>query len=274
MAIRTPLTNPIPSAFYDCLRDLTSHLGKDFNTPGRWRQHPIGQLIRDVREYHFGNEVRNRELVLTQLRMLRKHLTEVRAYDPAMHDGFRRRILKASNLDAYEGIRFEVDIAASLSRNGHTFRKTEPPDFTVNTKDSRVVHIECGSIHLAKTKARDASYKISACVRKKAGRPYANASTALFIDTSAYLHRGIQHGTTLSREQLAELVQQALREAPYGNVTLFTYYFTWSYHSGVLELNYVREDSTQIDPMLATFLDDAYPRGQITRNGGGVPGGG
>jgi hypothetical protein len=236
---------------------LKDVFGRDFENE-RNRNHAIGQLLSDLEEAHNKSDLQRCALVISQLEMHLKHLAEIKTTSDATFRRFRTRVLKATSVDDFEAIRFEIDVAASLARRNEPFRKTERPDFTLSI-DGQVLGLECTSVHLTTSRKDDVSYKLSAKIREKSKQPHCKGSTALFIDSTAYLHRAVASQTELARDELRTLLQDELTRAPFGSVLLWSYILIPQQRSSTLELAYIREDSPVIEPSLQRLLNRLYP---------------
>lgn len=222
---------------------------EDFETP-------IGKALKNVLWYHNNGRYKERDYELARLKMLVKHLEEIRQHDGNMLNSFRSKINRD---DAnYYGFRFEVATAASLIRKKVDFEKTETPDFKV-IHDGHEIFIECTSRHLDKPKSKDLKYKIKSAILEKSEKSYCQPNTALFIDiTNIYYHSWLK-GQLIQSKQLREYVMSLLESIKFGSVVLFV--FILNKELNRFELNYLRIDSHQMDLALKKFLDSFYPSG-------------
>ena len=83
--------------------------------------------------------------------MLVKHLSEIKQYDKSLFSQFRTKIKKTKDINLFFGIRFEINVAATLIKHNIQFKKTEAPDFSITFLSGREA-IECTSARLSKEK--------------------------------------------------------------------------------------------------------------------------
>ena len=212
---------------------------------------PIGRDLAGMLEHHNEGRYDLRDFELLRLAMLVKSLKEIEASRPDLLQHYKRELKRSSSSIGYYGIRFELNIAASLTRRGISFSKTEAPDFTI---DEAAAGIECTSARLAKAKpGTDLSYKIAACITKKAAGSYVRPSVALFVDiTNLFFHMGWPEVRSL-RETLRESVQ----DSDFGCVMLFAYFINPGMQR--FESSYIRHDAAGMSSGLECILDASFP---------------
>ncbi len=170
---------------------------------------------------------------------------------------FKNNLYKSVSINEYFGVRFEINIAASLIRKRINFSKTESPDFTIQmgTKD---IYIECGSSHLARPKSVDLKYKIGSIIREKATKVYCNSDTALFIDaTNIFNNTPKDILLTAAQFKIRTFIKGTVDSTKFGNVTVFSY--IWNKDLNAFQSNYHRIDNEHISKPLKQFLDQFYP---------------
>lgn len=216
---------------------------------------PIGRDLVQMLEHHNAGRYDLRDFELLRLAMLVKSLKEIEASRPELLTHYKRELRRSSSSEGYYGIRFEVNIAASLTRHGVTFRKTEAPDFSLN--DS--VGIECTSVRLAVAKpGSDLLYKVESCVAKKAGGNYVSSSVALLVDvTNLFFHLMQPDGAAL-RSTMAD----SICSSGFGSIMLFAFMVNPALQR--FESGYIREDSETVSDRLRCSLDLAFPSGEHT----------
>ena len=221
-------------------------------------QRPIGQAIENIIRLHNMGMYEQRDYEIARLKMLVKHLEEVKQQNENMFKIFQTRINK-SDTD-YLGFRFELATAASLIRKGINFEKTESPDFTINWKGHKI-GIECVNVHIEKPTSKNLIHKIKKAIKRKAGKTYSivTSKILLFIDvTNIYFH-GLLRGELFDEKELKERIGRILNLTNFGGILLFV--FVLNKTLSRFELNYFRIDKPKIDPLLKDFLDYCYPCG-------------
>jgi len=139
------------------------------------------KISKGVLELNKQGELIQRDYELSKLNMFRKHLSEVEERDRELFNEYKRE-LNQVGYDRYFGIRFELDVAASLIRKGVAYSHPDPPDFEIQHGDQELA-IECTSAHFSggdRTKRE----KFTQCLTSKSSKDYFNQNTALFIDVT------------------------------------------------------------------------------------------
>ena len=238
---------------------LNELLGMRFINGNLSSKTPIGQSLIRIIAFHNQGSYLQRDYEFSKMAMLVKHLQEIAEYDLDLLNTFKKQIYRSSTYDKYFGVRFEIEIAASLIRKNIKFTKSESPDFIVHT-NRKDIFIECGSAHLSKPKSGDITYKISSVINKKSKRPYCNNATALFIDVTNIYYNSSINDILKKGDKMRESVKNTLRKTEFGNATLFTYIFNKDKNR--FESVYTRIDNKNIDDDLLKFLDEHYPLGE------------
>lgn len=243
--------------FGSVVSGLGELLGFKFIEGNHYSQTYLGQWTRRVLLHHNAGHYKERDLDLTTLVMLRKHLEEIQAHDPNLFAGFKRELRKCMEADNYFGLRMEINTAASLIRKGANFLKRESPDFAVTLPNGKAF-VECGSAHFTKPKGYNVAAKLAANILGKCQKPYANPATARFMDTTN-IFSADPRAYEDHLEHLKDHVRSCLPSDKYGSVLLFTY--LQNADTNRFESAYVRADGDAIDPVLSSFLDAFYPTG-------------
>jgi hypothetical protein len=214
---------------------------------------PIGRDLVQMLEHHNAGRCDLRDFELLRLAMLVKNLKEIELSRPELLKHYKRELRHSSSSAGYYGVRFEVNIAASLARHGVSYSKTEAPDFSLNGSAG----IECTSARLAVAKpGSDLLYKVKSCVTKKAGGDYVHSSVALLVDvTNLFFHLARPNGTAVRGTLL-----ESIRDSDFGSIALFAYMINPELKR--LESGYFREDSENISGGLKSVLDLAFPSGE------------
>lgn len=216
----------------------------------------IGQSLQRIIDFNnFGNYFQ-RDNELIKMTLLVKHLKEIEGYDLDLLKVFKKQLYKCDTHNKYFGVRFEINIAASLIRKNVIFTKDESPDFVVHSGD-RQIFIECGSAHLSKPKPGDVIYKICSVINKKSRKPYCNPATALFIDITNIFYNSLINEILPEKDEIKEHIRENLCSIPFGAVILFTYIYNKELNR--FESVYIRVDNECIDKILLNFLNEFYP---------------
>lgn len=222
---------------------------------------PIGKSLRKLVDYHNKGKYLLRDHEFGKIAMLVKNLKGIEGYDVNLLEEFKKQMSGSITRDTYFGIRFEINIAASLIRKNIKFTKAGSPDFSVH-EENKDVFIECGSAHLSKPKFVDIKYKIGSVINVKSSKVYCNPTTALFIDVTNIYYSSLINKIVLEQNEVKEYVKNILEPTKFGNVTLFTYILNKDLNR--FESDYVRIDNNNIDEALLNFLNECYPLGNHT----------
>ncbi len=241
--------------------ELNKLLGMRFINGNVSSKSLIGQSLKRIIEYHNQGEYLRRDYEFSKMTMLVKHLKEIAKYDINLLNAFKKQIHRSGTRDKYFGVRFKINIAASLIRKNIKFTKSEFPDFTIH-KENKNIFIECGSAHLSKPKLGDIKYKIRSVINKKSSKPYCDPITSLFIDITNIYYNSLINEILLERDEIREYVKNVLEHTQVGNVTLFIYILNKDLNR--FESVYTRIDNKNIDETLLNFLNECYPLGEHT----------
>jgi|GEM_PF-4440332 len=212
---------------------------------------------------NLANAIRN----VLLLRFFEKHLKEVHGAAPEIVRLLRKRLVSPT-LSDYLGARCEIDIAASLVRNGHKPKKRERPDFEVPLSNGSVF-IECSHAFLEAEKQDPILYKIRACIEKYGKKGYMNSSTALVIEATNLFYNSEENTHVESVELLRHEICRFTEEAGIG-ATLVLFH---AFDNTTLNLSHVvrRYDSPQIGKRLLGFLNAHYGGGSVLIENWGIP---
>jgi len=232
-------------------------LGGKFIPGHPMMQTPIGQTLVNVFQLHNSGRQLEAHHELLRLEFFLKHLNDLENGNPEALNVFKKEIWRAGPTDGFFGIRFEVNIAASLARKDVRFNKQESPDFKLcGTR----VAIECGSIRIRGTVPKaDYTYKIGSCIREKEVRIYCNAETALFIDITNMVYT---HNILPNLPGKSEIQDAALKSASpisFGSFAMFNYLINLDKDS--ISSLYIRADHPCIGLELKAFMDLHFPFG-------------
>lgn len=234
-------------------------LGTRF-VPGHWSMEtPLGSSLTGIFTFHNAGRYADRDFELLKLELFLKHLLEIEAADRDLLHIYKKEIKRAGSTDSFYGIRFEVNIAASLLRKNISFHKQESPDFRI---DVAKVSIECGSVRMRGGRPKDGYIykKIGQCLREKEKKGYQTFDTALFIDiTNALFSEGILLNVLPNKEEIRQATLKLFSSNSFGNATLFHYLY--DVQKNTLISAYIRCDHPKIRHRLKNFLDSFYPFG-------------
>ena len=219
----------------------------------------VGKAITGVLVYWNRQEQEKARWELHRLAFLVKHLAEVEAYDKALFELFKKQFRSGKlGRDGYFGLRFEVNIAASLIRKRLQPKKRESPDFEVAFAPE-IIYIECGSTHSSPGKEADFWQKLGVAMDEKQRKPYAGQGTCLFLDiTNVYsttLSKGRLPDYDFMKRELGRMLE--LARPGYGSVILFMIIFNKERNG--IESDYIRVDSRTATKTLVQFLDSTFP---------------
>ena len=233
--------------------ELNRLLGTRF-VPGHLsNETPLARSLSQILVFHNQRNYEHRQHELTRLQFFVKHLRELETHDSKLLRHFKREIRRAGSNDSFFGVRFEVNIAASLVRKKVEFVKQEAPDFFL---DEVGVAIECSSVHIRSNRQKiDYGYKITSCIHSKQKKEYANPETALFVDYTNVLQRA----WSLDKEIAKATILAAYDSRSFGSVVLFHYIINRAEER--IESNYVRQDHVDCANELKQFLDNHFPIG-------------
>jgi hypothetical protein len=140
-------------AVYPKLRgDLSDLLGMSFIPDSPDSTNAIGLTFDAIFQSHVFGDIPKRDMHLNRLDMLRKNLREIKDYDENVFRQFKRLIKRSNKIDDFFGIRFELNISATLIREKISFLKSESPDFLVQNNIGSAA-IECTSTRIRKDKS-------------------------------------------------------------------------------------------------------------------------
>lgn len=216
----------------------------------------VGQSLQRIVDFNNTGNYYQRDHELIKMTLLVKHLKEIERYDLDLLKIFKKQLYKCDARDKYFGVRFEINIAASLIRKNVIFTKDESPDFRVHKGDGQIF-VECGSAHLSKPKPGDVKYKICSVINKKSRKPYCNPVTALFIDITNIIYNNLINAILPEKSEIKEHIKETLFSIPFGAVILFTYIHNKELNR--FESVYIRIDNECIDKTLLNFLNEFYP---------------
>jgi len=220
---------------------------------------PLGSTLIGIFTFHNAGRYADRDFELLKLELFLKHLREIETADRDLLHIYKKEIKRAGSKDNFYGIRFEVNIAASLLRKNISFHKQESPDFRINEAE---VSIECGSVRVRGGRPKDGYIykKIGQCIREKEKKGYQTFDTALFIDiTNALFSEGVLLNALPNKEEIRRTTLKLFSSNSFGNASLFHYLYDVEKNS--LISAYIRCDHPQIHHRLKTFLDSFYPFG-------------
>ncbi|MBI1977761.1 MAG: hypothetical protein HYS55_03315 [Candidatus Omnitrophica bacterium] len=244
--------------FSQLVLEINNLLGMSFVPDKTSFNHPVGILLQQILINSNSEDIEGKNLNFNVLRMFVKHLREVKNHDLKLFHRFRKRIVQANLIEHFIGIRFELEIAASLIRKELNFTKSDPPDFCVSFHDA-TVYIECRSMMLTSPGKGDLLYKLSASINAKSRKDYSNSHTAFFIDMTNIDHHSFIRGIDLEKTAVQQEVFSALSKTSYGSALIFTHGL--NEEKQTFESVYIRIDNSQVASDLCRFLDECYSFG-------------
>lgn len=241
-------------------RLLAMRFGYPYTSAGSRSQ--IGKVLVDVLQYDNQDRHDSRDLELIKLKFLVKQLKTIEEYDINLLKAFRRQMHRSHSWSSYFGLRMEINIASALINKNVKFTKGESPDFTIHKE--RDVYLECGSIHLTRSKEDFLRKKLSSVISNKSNKSYCNPATALCVDiTNIFFHSAVK-GDFFTKDTIKGHTKDALinTESELGSVLLFAYMLNQNLNK--YESTYLRVDNENVDGELMKFINDFYPLGRHT----------
>lgn len=256
-------------AYSTVTNSLSNLLGMRFFPGTRDSSSAIGLTLEAILRYHNSGNVLARDVQLNRMALLAKHLKEIHEFDKSLSRDFKKTIKRSRNINEFFGIRFEINITATLIRHKIPFEKTESPDISIDFQFGKAA-IECTSARLRKEKDHyNLLYKIESAIRSKSKKEYSNLHTALFLDITNLVYEILNAGTNLSKLLDRDILFGIVRIFNFGNLTLFTYLS--DIKRGGIESAYTRIDHPQIESGLASLLGICFPFGSPALHEFAVP---
>lgn len=214
---------------------------------------PLGRSLRGVLTHNNQGRYRERDYELLKLQFFIHQLKRLEVSCPKLLKYYAKQFRRAGSSDGFFGLRFEVNIASSLTHKAVNFEKTERPDFRLPDLG---VELECTSARFRKPRGQGhLTYKIAAVVRLKAKKGYATRSTALFIDITNVAQAGLPFNPAPFRKA----AEECSGSSPFGAIVLALYIMNRDLDR--LESTYLRIDHSEASVALRHFLDTCWPRG-------------
>lgn len=219
---------------------------------------PVGITVKDVLQTNNDQNFVEREIQLQRLEYLCQHLRIIEKTRSPLLRKIRKK-LRTQDWAAFHGARMEAYVAASLTKKNLLFVCPDPPDFRIEHRE-KSIFIECTSSHPENT-AADGTEKIKKVVLSKAGKPYANDLSALFIDATGAFYNNIVNGKDVVKDQLSIELNHTIQQSRFGSVVLFQYIASGTDERFALRIPYIRIDSEVCNMVLKNFLDRHFPFG-------------
>jgi hypothetical protein len=214
----------------------------------------IGKSVLGIYRLHNAGNFEHRDYEILKLTFFVKHLKEIEVSKPELLRYFKKELRRTGSTDSFFGLRFEVNIAASLIRHSVKFTKRESPDFSINNTP---LAIECSSVRIrGNDRKPDYNYKLASCIREKEGKGYHDLDTVLAIDVTNIAY----NADTLVTEEMRSVIVKSVAEKSFGSVLLF--YYMLNRKPNQIESVYIRVDHPSISEELRTFLHVHFPYGQ------------
>ena len=201
-------------AWAGTLSALSELLGKPYPTKIHSLDDPIAKTVRSVWQYYEEGPAYLRDWEAHRLGLLAMELERLRNLRPEIYRSFRKRYRKITQ-NEYFGFRHEILIAERMASKGIPYEKTEAPDFTVTGTDGPA-YIECASVNMVQSRARDTLYKLVSAVAQKSGKPYANISTALCLDFTNVFYNSALSGSRLQADEISRTLHEEFPKTRYG----------------------------------------------------------
>lgn len=204
------------------------------------------------------NDMVTYRYMVAKVQFLCTHLDEVRSHDEKLFKHFRNNMKKNYNNSNYYGIRFEMEIAASLIRKKIEFIKQESPDYQI-THNNSLIGIECTSCHLRKdVNTKEVLYKVSSTIEKKNKKSYAQGNNILFIDATNIFYHFEKNRAPNERYPYKKYIQQSFEKSKFGALIIMTTHI--AYNNEMICQSYWSFEKKDSDKIIIDFLNDHYPK--------------
>jgi hypothetical protein len=242
--------------------ELSQLLGTRFVPGERTYNGPISEDLARIIVHLNQGELQLAQLEITRLALLARDLRVVADHDQALLERFRKKLTNPA-VGNYYGNRCELFVARGLIKLGISFVYDVPrrPDFAIGA-----IGIECTSAYSQLASRTRINQKVSRAIVDKGKEVYCNQRTALIVDVTGIRFRSwAELGGPLGKDQVKDIVNRAMRRAPFGSVVVST--LAADEGAEVVERLYSRFDASGIAPELRSLLNRAYPLGDETRSG-------
>lgn len=222
---------------------------------------PVAKLIQEITESIDAGQKHHATLVWLMLAKLVEDLGRIQKSKPKLFRHYRKR-MKTGGSAEYRGTRFEIGTASALIRNSIEFSIPQlsseaSPDFILETEQGKL-KLECSAPQLRTASSEDLLYKITAKLKEKSEKSYADATTIVMLDVTDLIYSrpgcSIIHKVTLRSEVVA-----FVSTLPIASALIVFYALETGYLSQKISRIYLRCDNPAINPLPKAFLDKLYP---------------
>jgi hypothetical protein len=224
------------------------------------KKEPLFEQLNLIIHYHNTTQHEFRQYGLARLAMLILDLQSIERNDGRLMKHFQR-LFKRCTGNTYWGLRFEIDLAATLVKKALPFDKGEflpggdarNADFVLNP-----LAIECAGVHVDKLRFTTFLHKVQGVLVEKSLKPYCARTVALFIDITNLLHHRVLLELPFDEQGFRDSVRVLNHRTGFGSVVLSL----WLFNKSTAEVRYqnlfIREDHPNIDPRLKKFLTEDF----------------
>jgi len=244
----------------DLRHDLIKLLGDEIANSSP----PIKESITKIIELQNNQKEWTSIIELSKMKLFAHHLKLISKYDDKNNtqilNSFKKLLKKITDRNRYYGLRYEVDVAATLIHYNCNFKKRESPDFEV-FEDEKTVFIECTSSHVEEIGTRDLESKLKSTISTKSEKPYCNLQTALSIDITNLLHNEKVQSRDISIPNIRLIVESILEDDGFGSIIL--YFYVGDKNDSSFQAKFERIDNTKIDATLQKVLDKLFSKATL-----------
>lgn len=149
------------------VREMALLLGLGKIEGESYPEHPAFDTARNALSCIRSQNEFNTNFHLSRIAILLKNIRELESLRPDLLKDFRKKIRACASSDNFNGLRFELNVAASFARLGIAYNRSERPDYFVQHA-RRILPVECTSVRLPDfSQPKNYLHKVVSSVRKK-----------------------------------------------------------------------------------------------------------
>ena len=247
--------------FRSVLGDLERLSGMRFTLENPDNNTVIGKILADILSLHNAGKQHQRDYELSRMDLFARHLSEIKSRDAHIFRELKRKIYRCDDAETFFGVRFELSIAATLSRGRVNYSiPLSSPDFQILLLTGDRLEIECGYVRMQDGSANssDPLYRISTHVIKKSTQNYCGNKTAVFLDITNPVDFNLNTDYVAPTFKILKTTAlHILNKSHFGSIVLFQY--SPDENPYQLKPVHFRCDSSKIHPLLLPLLDTLFP---------------
>lgn len=243
---------------------LSNALDMDISPGSEYFNHPIFEGLRNCLVCFPQGKLLESSMELGKGMSLLKHLEKIKTHRPELFEGFKKLLRSKVGVREYFGVRFEINTAHTLIREGLSFTTPDPPDFLISHKGA-ALSFECTTTYSEQTRDDIFEVKINRAINTKARKSYPDPEhLALLIDNTNIEY--LSPGDGRDRERiLKKVMDKWAREGSFGSYLVFMSYAVAVGDEKKYEHSYVRFDAETASKQLIDLLDVIYPKRIVQR---------